>query len=184
MGLLTAASRFRLAAANLPAYLDALPEEVPLAADLPRRLLIAAAGIGTVSASARAEPSLELGPILDKYADALRAGNAEAAVRLFAINGSYMAPGSRAAVGSEALRAAHQRLLATIKIDLEYDIREAAKYAETGWLRSTARARLKVLSSGVESTSFSNQLVVFAPEDGVWKIRSYLSAPAPAEAAR
>jgi hypothetical protein len=63
-------------------------------------------------------------------------------------------------------------------------VREAAKFAEVGWLRSTATVRLKVLSSGVQSTSYSHQLVVFGPEVGVWKIRSYLSAPAPADVAR
>ena len=93
---------------------------------LSRRLFVAAVGIGALSASAEAEPSLELGPILDKYADALRAADVEAAVGLFMPNGSYMAPGSKAAVGSDAVRAAHQRLLATLKIDLEFDIREAA----------------------------------------------------------
>lgn len=155
-----------------------------MTADLSRRLLIATAGVGALSASAEAEPSPELGSVLDKYADALRADDAEAAARLFTANGSYMAPASRAAVGFEAVRAAHQRLLATVRIDLAFDIREAAKYAEVGWLRSTARARLKLLSNGVESTSFSNQLVVFVPEGGAWKIRSYLSAAAPADAAR
>lgn len=155
-----------------------------MTADLSRRLFIAAAGISMLPASARAEPSLELGSILEKYADALRAADVEAAVRLFAANGSYMSPGAKAAVGTDAVRAAHQRLLATIRIDLEFDIREAAKYAEVGWARSTAKARLKVLSSGVESTSYSNQLVVFAPENGVWKIRSYLAAAAPADAVK
>lgn len=155
-----------------------------MTADLSRRLLIAAAGVGALSASAEAEPSLELGSLLDKYADALRAGDTDAAAGLFSANGSYMSPGTKAAVGVDAVRSAHQRLLATIKIDLTYDIREAAKYPEVGWVRSTAKAQLKVLSSGVESTTFSNQLVVFAPEAGIWKIRSYLSAAAPAEAAR
>ncbi len=149
-----------------------------------RRLLIAAAGVGVLSARAAAEPSLELGTILDKYAEALRAGDADAAVRLFGANGSYMSAGTRPAVGTDAVLAAHKRLLATIKIDLAYDIREAAKYAEVGWLRSIATARLKVLSSGVESTTYSNQLVVFTPEGGAWKIRSYLSAPIPVEGAR
>ena len=149
-----------------------------------RRLFVIAVGIGALSASAEAEPSLELGPILDKYADALRASDVDAAVSLFTPNGSYMAPGSKAAVGSDAVRAAHQRLLATLKIDIEFDIRESAKYAEVGWSRSTAKAHLKLLSNGVESTSYSNQLVVFEPQNGVWKIRSYLSAAAPADAVK
>lgn len=155
-----------------------------MSADLPRRFLIVATGIAAFSVRAEAEPSAELGSILGQYADALRAEDAEAAVRLFSDNGSYMAPGARAAVGRDALLATHKRLLATVRLDLAYDVREAAKFAEVGWLRSTATVRLKVLSSGVQSTSYSHQLVVFGPEVGVWKIRSYLSAPAPADVAR
>jgi hypothetical protein len=154
-----------------------------MTASLSRRLLVAAAIAGAFPANAEAEPSVDLGAILNKYADALRAQDAEAAVRLFRANGSYMAPGAKIAVGTDALLAAHKRLLATLGIDLAYDVREAAAFAEVGWLRSTARARLKILSSGVESTRYSNQLVVFGPEAGIWKIHSYLSAPAPAEAA-
>ena len=155
-----------------------------MSVDLSRRFLIAATGVAAFSVRAAAEPSVELGSILGQYADALRAEDAEAAVRLFSANGSYMAPGARAAVGRDALLATHKRLLATVRIDLAYDVREAAQFAEVGWLRSTARVRLKVLSSGVQSTSYSHQLVVFGPEVGVWKIRSYLSAPAPADVAR
>jgi uncharacterized protein (TIGR02246 family) len=155
-----------------------------MSVDLSRRLLIAAMGVTAFSARAEAEPAAELGSILGQYADALRAEDAEAAVRLFSADGSYMAPGAKAAVGRDAVLAAHRRLLATVRIDLAYDVREAAKFGEVGWLRSTARVRLKVLSNGVEGTSYSNQLVVFGPEAGVWKIRSYLSAPAPADVAR
>jgi hypothetical protein len=155
-----------------------------MSVDLPRRFLIVAMGVAAFSVRAEAEPSAELGFILGQYADALRAEDAEAAVRLFSDNGSYMAPGARAAVGRDALLATHKRLLATVRLDLAYDVREAAKFAEVGWLRSTATVRLKVLSSGVQSTSYSHQLVVFGPEVGVWKSRSYLSAPAPADVAR
>jgi ketosteroid isomerase-like protein len=155
-----------------------------MSVDLSRRLLIAATGVAALSVRAEAEPSAELGSILGQYADALRAEDAEAAVGLFSADGSYMAPAARAAVGRDALLATHKRLLATVRIDLAYDVREAEKFAEVGWLRSTAKVHLKVLSSGVEGTSYANQLVVFGPEAGVWKIRSYLSAPAPAEAAR
>ncbi|MBV8392398.1 MAG: nuclear transport factor 2 family protein [Alphaproteobacteria bacterium] len=155
-------------------------------ADLSRRLLLVLSGAmalaplaALLAAPARAEPSLELGPILDKYAATLKAADVEAAVRLFTANGSYLSPGNPVAVGEAALRAAHQRMFQRLAFDdVEYDIQEAAKYAETGWLRSTAKGRLKLKSSGREEVLAYNQLVVFQPEAGVWKIRSYAWTPA------
>ena len=140
---------------------------------LSRRILFAAAGLAALAPTAQAEPSLELGAILDKYAAALKAGNVEAIVGLYAANGSFLAPGAKAAVGHEALRAAYKRIFATLKLDLAFDIQEAAKFAEIGWLRSISKGRTTVLATGKETTDSFNELVVFQPESGVWKIRSY-----------
>lgn len=147
-----------------------------------RRTLIttagAAVGIAAIAASAQAEPAMELGPILDKYAAALKAADVEAAVRLFTTNGIYIAPGHAAAVGSDALRASFRQTFERVAIDLEYDIWEAAKYAETGWLRSTAKGKVTLKANGKEGVFTYNQLVVFQPENTVWKIRSYAWTPA------
>jgi ketosteroid isomerase-like protein len=146
--------------------------------DLSRRLVIAATGVAAFAATAEAEPSLELGPILDKYAAALRTRSVEAILRLYTANGSFLAPGSKAAIGHGALRAAYRHIFATLKVDVEFDIQEAAKYAEVGWLRSTSKGRTTVLATGKETIGAFNELVVFQPEGGVWKIRSYAYAPA------
>jgi ketosteroid isomerase-like protein len=148
-------------------------------ADLSRRTLFAAAGIAALVPTAlRAEPSLELGAILDKYAAALKAGNVEALVRLYTANGSFMAPNTTAAVGPEALRAAYKRVFTLFAIEAEFNVWEAAKYAEVGWLRSTSKVRTKTLATGKEVTNTFNQLAVFQPEGRVWKIRSYVYTPA------
>lgn len=148
-------------------------------ADLSRRTLFAVAGIAAfVPTALRAEPSLELGAILDKYAEALKAGNVEAIVRLYTANGSFMAPNTTAAVGPEALRAAYKRIFTLVAVDVEFNVWEAAKYAETGWLRSTSKVHTKTLATGKETTNTFNQLVVFQPESRVWKIRSYIYSPA------
>jgi len=147
-------------------------------ADLSRRILLAATGLAAVTSRAHAEPSLELGPILDKYADAFRAADVEALARLFTAHGSYMRSGEPAAVGREALRTAYRQIFERIRVDMTFDIQEAAKYADIGWLRATSVARVKVLTTGKEGPFPYNNLVVFEPEEGVWKIRSYISAPA------
>jgi ketosteroid isomerase-like protein len=145
---------------------------------LSRRTLFVAAGLVAFVPAARAEPSLELGAILDKYAAALKAANVEAIVRLYTANGSFLAPNTTAAVGPEALRAAYKRIFTLVAVDAEFNIWEAAKYAEVGWLRSTSKVRTKTLATGKEVTNTFNELVVFQPEAGVWKIRSYAYSPA------
>ncbi len=145
---------------------------------LSRRVLIAATGAMAFIATAEAEPSLELGSILDRYAAALHSGDTEAIVRLYVANGSFLAPGARAAIGHDALRAAYKKIFATLELDLEFDIQEAAKYAEVGWLRAISRGRTRIRATGKESTGVFNELVVFQPEGGVWKIRSYAYNPA------
>ena len=148
-------------------------------ADLSRRTLFAVAGIAALVPTAlRAEPSLELGAILDKYAAALKAGNVEALVRLYTANGSFMPPNTTAAVGPDELRAAYKRIFTLLAIDVEFTVWEAAKYTEVGWLRSTSKVHTKTLATGRETTNTFNQLVVFQPEGGVWKIRSYIYSPA------
>jgi len=148
-------------------------------ADLLRRILFATAGLAALAPTAlRAEPSLELGAILDKYATALKAGNVEAIVRLYTANGAFMPPNSTALVGPEALRAAYKRIFTLFAVDVEFNVWEAAKYAETGWSRSTSRVHTKILATGKETTNTFNQLVVFQPEGGVWKIRNYIYSPA------
>ncbi len=147
-------------------------------AALSRRTLFAAAGLVGLAKSAHAEPSLELGAILDKYAAALKTGNVEALVRLYTANGSFMAPNTTAAVGTVALRAAYKRIFSLLSLDAEFNVWEAAKYAEVGWLRSTSKVRTTTLATGKETTNTFNELVVFQPEGGVWKIRSYAYSPA------
>jgi ketosteroid isomerase-like protein len=145
---------------------------------LSRRTLFAAASLAAVVPAAHAEPSLELGAILDKYGAALKAGDVEAIVRLYTANGSFMAPNATAAVGPAALRAAYKRIFTLLRLDAEFNVWEAAKYAEVGWLRSTSKVRTTTLATGKEVTNTFNELVVFQPESGVWKIRSYAYSPA------
>ena len=88
-------------------------------------------------------------------------------------NGSFLAPGARAAIGRDALHAAYKKIFATLELDLEFDIQEAAKYAEVGWLRAISRGRGPGFERPARKAGVFNELVVFEPEGGVWKIRSY-----------
>jgi ketosteroid isomerase-like protein len=144
-----------------------------------RRALLAATAavalIGTAQAQGTADPA-QLAAIMNNYAGALRSGNVEALVALYAPNGVFMREDMPAVVGREALTKAYREVFATLKVDLAFTIQETEVSGDMAWLRSTSTGRIKILASGAESSNSFNELVVFRREGGAWKIRSYIYA--------
>jgi ketosteroid isomerase-like protein len=62
----------------------------------------------------------------------------------------------------------------TLKVDLEFTVREAEEAGDMAWVRSVSKGTVKILKTGVEAKQGYNQLVVFRKEGGAWKIRAYL----------
>jgi uncharacterized protein (TIGR02246 family) len=143
-----------------------------------RRAVLAAAAVvalaGTAQAQGTADPALAA--IMNSYAAALRSGNVEALVALYAPNGVFMREDMPAVVGREALTKAYREVFATLKVDLAFTIQETEVSGDMAWLRSTSTGRIKILASGAESSNSFNELVVFRREGGAWKIRSYIYA--------
>jgi ketosteroid isomerase-like protein len=149
-----------------------------------RRVLLAAAALAVAgSASAQTNDPGQLAAIIEAYAAALRSNNVEALVALYATNGVFMREDLPAVVGIEALRASYQKVFATLKVDLRFNIQEIEMAGDLAWLRSTSKGRIKTLASGLEADESFNGLFVFRREGGTWKIRCYLYAsnkPGPA----
>ena len=142
-----------------------------------RRAFVAAAALAAISPGAAAQPvadPAQLVSIMERYAAALRSGNVEALVALYTPNGVFMRENMPAAVGRDALRAAYKEVFAALKVDLAFSIQETEVVGDIAWLRSTSKGKVKVLSSGAETTNSFDELVVFRREQGGWKIRSYM----------
>ena len=142
-----------------------------------RRAFVAAAALAAISSGAAAQPvadPAQLVSIMERYAAALRSGNVEALVALYTPNGVFMRENMPAAVGRDALRAAYKEVFAALKVDLAFSIQETEVVGDIAWLRSTSKGKVKVLSSGAETTNSFDELVVFRREQGGWKIRSYM----------
>ena len=142
-----------------------------------RRAFVAAAALAAIASSATAQPAADpaqLVSIMERYAAALRSGNVEALVALYTPNGVFMRENMPAAVGRDALRAAYKEVFAALKVDLAFSIQETEVVGDIAWLRSTSKGKVKVLSSGAETTNSFDELVVFRREQGGWKIRSYM----------
>lgn len=134
---------------------------------------LAAVGSGGAMAQGPADPA-QLVVVMDRYAAALRSGNVDALVALYTSNGVFMREDMPAAVGREALKAAYGEIFAALKVDLAFSIQETEVVGDMAWLRSTSKGRVKILSSGTETTNSFDELVVFRRDQAGWKIRSYM----------
>jgi len=139
-----------------------------------RRAMLVAAGVAAVAGSARADTVSDFQKIMDKYAAALKAGDVEALVGLYSPKGVFMREEMKAVVGQDALRAAYKEVFTTLKVDLEFTVREAEEAGDMAWVRSVSKGTVKILKTAVEAKQGYNQLVVFRKEGGAWKIRAYL----------
>jgi ketosteroid isomerase-like protein len=142
-----------------------------------RRVLLAATALAVVgSADAQTNDPAQLTAIMEAYAAALRANNVEALVALYAANGVFMREDLPAVVGTAALRASYQKVFATLKVDLRFNIQEIEMAGDLAWLRATSKGRIKTLATGAEADESFNGLFVFRRDGGTWKIRCYLYA--------
>jgi uncharacterized protein (TIGR02246 family) len=136
--------------------------------------MLLAAGVAAIAGDAAADSVSDLQKIMDKYAAALGSGDVEALVGLYSPKGVFMREEMKAVVGQDALRAAYKEIFASLKVDLQFTIREAEESGDMAWLRSVSKGTVKILKTGVEAKQGYNQLVVFRKEGGAWKIRAYL----------
>jgi ketosteroid isomerase-like protein len=139
-----------------------------------RRAILLAAGVAAIAGSAAADTVSDFQKIMDKYAAALKAGDVDTLVGLYSPNGVFMREEMKAVVGQDALRAAYKEVFASLKVDLQFTIREAEESGDMAWLRGVSKGTVKILKTGVEEKQAYNQLVVFRNEGGAWKIRAYL----------
>lgn len=143
---------------------------------VPRRVALAAVGSLTLVSSAAAQSPEEIVKIMERYAAALKAGDVETLVGLYAMNGVFMRENMEPAIGTEALRAAYKEIFATLRVDLAFTVKEAEASGDLAWLRATTAGRVKVLATGRETQEAFNTLMVFHRDAKAWKIRSYLYA--------
>jgi ketosteroid isomerase-like protein len=139
-----------------------------------QRRAMLVAGVAAVAGSAAADTVGDLQNIMEKYAAALKAGDVETLVGLYSAKGVFMRDEMKAVVGQDALRAAYKEVFATLKVNLQFTVREAEEAGDMGWLRGVSKGTVKILKTGAESKQGYNQLVVFRKEGGAWKIRAYL----------
>ncbi|HEK3647311.1 TPA: SgcJ/EcaC family oxidoreductase [Pseudomonas aeruginosa] len=114
--------------------------------------------------------------ILQSYETALNANDIDAILDLYGEAPVFMPQHAPALVGREAVRAGYQQVLASIKLQIRFDIHEVEVIGDWAWARTSSAGRTRLLAEDVEIAEGNNELFVFRREHGHWKIHRYLFA--------
>lgn len=114
--------------------------------------------------------------VLRAYEAALNANDLDAILRLYGSDPVFMPQHSAALVGREAVRAGYERVFATIKLTIAFEIGEIEEAGDWAWARTSSAGRTRILAAGIEVAEGNNELFVFRRERGEWKIHRYLFA--------
>lgn len=117
--------------------------------------------------------------LLMKYQDALNASSTAAVLPLYADDGVFMAPFAPSAVGTEALRAAYDRVFGAITLAVKFEIVEVVPTGP-GWAfaRTNSAGTVTVHATGARSAEANQELFVLREgADGAWRIARYSFSP-------
>jgi uncharacterized protein (TIGR02246 family) len=112
--------------------------------------------------------------LLHAYGSVLASRSLPDLLSLYTSDGVLMAPGSQPAVGSEALETSYERILSTIKLEIEFSIDEiVVTDSEWAFARTTAEGRKFWLQKGTDEKHHNQEMFVCRKADGEWKIARY-----------
>ncbi|EXJ81512.1 hypothetical protein A1O1_07576 [Capronia coronata CBS 617.96] len=112
--------------------------------------------------------------LLHAYGAALDKGNVDETVALYTDDGVFMAPGYQPMVGTEALRKSYERVFASTRLDIEFDLLEIViTSAEWAFARSTATGTKLFIQRGDSEPHANQELFILRKVDGSWKIARY-----------
>ena len=112
--------------------------------------------------------------VLMLYNEALNASDTEAVMRLYAEDGVFMPQGSPSSVGAGAVRAAYERVFATIRLQVRFDIAEIRQVAgDWAFARTNSSGTQRVNATGVQTAEGNQELFVMRRVDEQWKIARY-----------
>jgi uncharacterized protein (TIGR02246 family) len=112
--------------------------------------------------------------LLHAYGSVLASRSLPDLLSLYTSDGVLMAPGFQPAVGSEALKNSYERILSTIKLEIEFSIDEIVVMdSEWAFARTTAEGRKFWLQKGMDEKHHNQEMFVCQKVDGEWKIARY-----------
>jgi uncharacterized protein (TIGR02246 family) len=108
------------------------------------------------------------------YEDALNRADTEAAIKLYAPDGVFMAQNFPSSVGAEAVRKAYDAVFTTIRLTVQFEVKEIRQLApEWAMARTNSAGTVKVHATGEGSPEANQELFIFQKIEQVWKIARY-----------
>ena len=112
--------------------------------------------------------------LLNKYEQALNAGDVNAAVQLYTDDGVFMAPENPTAIGTKVLHEAYTGVFQAIALKLKFQVAETQLLSpEWALLRTTSTGVVKILANGAEVPGSNQELFLLRKVNGQWKIARY-----------
>jgi uncharacterized protein (TIGR02246 family) len=144
----------------------------------------ASAAAQTSAAATNPTDEAAIKKVLASYETALNASNTEAVMSLYADDAVVLPQETPTVVGSRAVKEFYIGTFKAIKIDVKFQTAEVQVVSnEWAFLRSTASGTIKILATGNEVPSHTQELFVLRKEAGLWKLArySFSSTLAPAQ---
>lgn len=111
--------------------------------------------------------------LLHAYGNALKSCSTEEILSLYTSDGVFMPPHFPASVGTAALSASYDRVFASIKLSITFEILEIVNMSpEWAFARTTAEGT-KAFVKGGEEGHANQELFVLQKVGGEWKIARY-----------
>lgn len=141
-------------------------------------VLVVAATAAFAGNSANADTARETAAITDmlkSYERALNDGDVSGVMRLYADDAVFMPQHSPSQVGADAVKAAYQRVFATIKLSVKFDIVEIVLIApDWAFARTNSAGTVAVRANGAKLSEANQELFVLRKQpNGAWKISRY-----------
>ena len=112
--------------------------------------------------------------VISEYESALNTSNADAVMKLYGKNPTFMPQHAPAQVGRAAVKQAYDNVFNTIKLDIKFSTHEVEVLGDTAWARTSSAGKTRILANDVVVNEGNNELFIFKKENGDWKIHEYL----------
>jgi uncharacterized protein (TIGR02246 family) len=112
--------------------------------------------------------------VLYAYGDSLNAGDASAAIALYAADGVVMPTNGPTSTGPTELRAAYEHFFQLMKFDVKFHIEEVVVSGDYAFARTHSAGTTVARATGQTSAEENRELYVLQKIGGEWKIARYM----------
>lgn len=114
--------------------------------------------------------------VLQTYEAALNASDTDKVMTVYRADGIFMPQHSPSQIGTEAVRAAYDRVFEAIKLEIEFQIEEVVQVAPTwAFVRTNSAGFVTINATGERAPEANQELFIFQKgDDNEWKIARYI----------